>query len=62
MGNRFAGLSVALDWVEEHHAVCVTTEYRLAPSIPIPRRWKTASPRCGGRASIAPSWESTRRS
>lgn len=30
-GDRFTGLGMALDWVEQFDAVCVSVEYRLAP-------------------------------
>jgi acetyl esterase/lipase len=36
MGNRFGGLDVGLDIVEQHGAVLVSPEYRLAPENPDP--------------------------
>jgi len=30
-GDRFTGVGMALDWVEQFDAVCVSVEYRLAP-------------------------------
>ncbi|KAL1965460.1 hypothetical protein VTN77DRAFT_5716 [Rasamsonia byssochlamydoides] len=35
-GNRFLGISHALEWVDAFGAVCVTMEYRLAPEHPQP--------------------------
>jgi acetyl esterase/lipase len=35
-GNRFLGIGVVLDWVEEHNATCVSVEYRLPPEHPDP--------------------------
>ncbi|PKX88348.1 alpha/beta hydrolase [Aspergillus novofumigatus IBT 16806] len=31
MANRFAGIREILDYLQEHNAVCVSVEYRLAP-------------------------------
>ncbi|WP_223693625.1 alpha/beta hydrolase [Leifsonia poae] len=36
IGDRFVGIAPMLDWVEQHDAVCVTVEYRLAPEFPDP--------------------------
>ncbi|PGH11601.1 hypothetical protein AJ80_07071 [Polytolypa hystricis UAMH7299] len=36
MGNRFLGMSVVADWIEELDATCVSVEYRLAPEYPYP--------------------------
>lgn len=36
MGDRFYGIEVVLDWVDEFDAVAVTVEYRLAPEHPDP--------------------------
>jgi acetyl esterase/lipase len=36
MGDRFSGMPLTLDWVEEFDAVCVSVEYRLAPEHPDP--------------------------
>ena len=35
-GDRFLGVEVLADWVDEYDAVVVTTEYRLAPEFPDP--------------------------
>lgn len=35
-GDRFSGLDLALDWIEQLGAVLVTMEYRLAPEHPDP--------------------------
>ena len=36
IGDRFTGAQMALDWVEQFDAVCVSVEYRLAPEFPDP--------------------------
>jgi acetyl esterase/lipase len=38
VGNRFLGMSVVADWIEELDMTCVSVEYRLAPEhhIPLP--------------------------
>ncbi|MFJ6532529.1 alpha/beta hydrolase [Microbacterium sp. NPDC091662] len=36
MGDRFTGIVQAVPWIEEHDAVAVTVEYRLAPEFPDP--------------------------
>lgn len=36
MGNRFLGLSIMADMVEDLDVVCVSVEYRLAPEFPHP--------------------------
>jgi acetyl esterase/lipase len=36
LGNRFLDCGVALDWVRDLGAVCLTAEYRLAPEHPYP--------------------------
>ncbi|KAH6714126.1 Alpha/Beta hydrolase protein [Leptodontidium sp. 2 PMI_412] len=36
VGSRFLSCDVALDWVRDIGAVCVTAEYRLAPEFPDP--------------------------
>ncbi len=36
VGDRHAGVGVALDWVERFGAVCISVEYRLAPEHPHP--------------------------
>ena len=36
IGDRFTGIEVMLDWVEQLDAVCVSVEYRLAPEFPDP--------------------------
>ena len=33
MGDRFANLDIPLDWLEQHGAVVVTLDYRLAPEV-----------------------------
>ena len=33
MGDRFANLDIPLDWLEQHGAVVVTIDYRLAPEV-----------------------------
>lgn len=35
-GNRFLGIGVILDWVEEFDMVCVSIEYRIPPEYPDP--------------------------
>ncbi|MFI2609739.1 alpha/beta hydrolase [Kitasatospora sp. NPDC018619] len=35
-GNRFAAIGQCIPWVQEHDAVLVTVEYRLAPEYPDP--------------------------
>ncbi|KAJ5728931.1 uncharacterized protein N7483_003439 [Penicillium malachiteum] len=35
-GNRFLGIGVILDWVEEFDMVCVSIEYRIPPEHPDP--------------------------
>lgn len=36
MGDRSVGIAQAADWIEQHDAVAVTVEYRLAPEFPDP--------------------------
>ncbi len=36
IGDRFTGAQMALDWVEQFDAVCLSVEYRLAPEFPDP--------------------------
>jgi acetyl esterase/lipase len=36
IGDRFTGIEVMLDWVEQFDGVCVSIEYRLAPEFPDP--------------------------
>lgn len=36
IGDRFTGIEVMLDWVEQFDGVCVSVEYRLAPEFPDP--------------------------
>jgi len=36
LGDRFTGIENILDWAVEHHAVVVSTDYRLAPEYPDP--------------------------
>jgi acetyl esterase/lipase len=36
IGDRFTGIGVMVDWVEQFDAVCVSVEYRLAPEFPDP--------------------------
>lgn len=33
MGDRFANLDIPLDWLDQHGAVVVTVDYRLAPEV-----------------------------
>src|SRR5690606_5585662 len=33
MGDRFANLDIPLDWLDQHGAVVVTIDYRLAPEV-----------------------------
>lgn len=35
-GNRFTGVDLMLDYVDQEQAVCITVEYRLAPEHPHP--------------------------
>jgi acetyl esterase/lipase len=36
IGNRFTGIEVPLEWVEQWNFILVTVEYRLAPDFPYP--------------------------
>src|SRR3954451_10563373 len=36
IGDRFTGIEVMLDWVEQFDGVCISVEYRLAPEFPDP--------------------------
>jgi hypothetical protein len=36
VANRFLGMNIVADWIEECDAVCVSVEYRLAPENPHP--------------------------
>lgn len=36
IGDRFTGIATILDWAEEHDAVVVSLDYRLAPEHPAP--------------------------
>ncbi|OCK74984.1 alpha/beta hydrolase fold-3 domain protein [Lepidopterella palustris CBS 459.81] len=36
MGNRFFGMALVVDWIEQCDAVCVSVEYRQAPENPHP--------------------------